>query len=48
MKYTKEKELLDEIDMVWVVSDENKCCEFVFYDECMADLMLFCLERIVA
>ena len=45
MNWVKE---FDEIDGTWVILDTNKVCQFVFFDEDMADLMLFCLERAVA
>jgi len=45
MNWVKE---FDETDSTWVILDVHGVCQFVFYDENMADLMLFCLERVVA
>lgn len=45
MNWVKE---FDETDSTWVILDIHGVCQFVFFDENMADLMLFCLERTVA
>lgn len=45
MNWIKE---FDEIDNTWVILNSNGVCVFAFFDEDMADLMLFCLERAIA